>query len=344
MKSHPVRYLVLWLTTACNLRCRYCYRRSEAPAAMTRDVAKKAISLAAVSGLPFHVQLAGGEPTLEPELIEFVGRMVRKARWPATLAIQTNGTLIDRTLINLFRRYDIAVGVSLDGPPDVQEELRGDSGKTFRGLALLEQEAVPFRVTAVLSSLNAGRLHDLVLTLARFFTVRGVGLDPVVRAGRGRDSAKLCPSAEAVRLGIRAMHDAIEWIKNHYGVYLEWREMEKVRHALSGNGTAAPYCHACNGESLAVHPDGAAYPCGQTIGDPDMAAGAVDSVDWTVLENCYQNMRLQGNCKVCPLAGRCPGDCPSRLHYNSGDGPVMCTVYQTIAEKLMEKQIRRNIR
>jgi uncharacterized protein len=344
MKTPPVRYLVLWLTTACNLRCQYCYRHPEAPKAMPRDIALAALSLAAASSLPFHVQLAGGEPTLQPGLIEFVGRTVREAGWPATVAVQTNGTLIDAALIDLCRRYDIGMGISVDGPPDIQEQLRGRAGDIFRGLALLAQAAVSVRVTAVLSSVNAVRLYDLAVTLSRFANVRGLGLDPLVRTGTALSTPDLFPQADTIRSGVRAMCEAVEQMNKCHGRRIEWREMEAVRRALSGQGISRPYCHACKGESLAVHPSGAVYPCGQTIGDPHMAAGTVDSVDWERLRTCYQGLQLRGDCTTCPLAGRCPGDCPSRLHYNNGSGtPAMCIVYQAIAEMLTGKPAGRNM-
>jgi uncharacterized protein len=306
---------------------------------MSRDVALVALSLAAASGLPFHVQLAGGEPTLEPGLIEFVGRTVREAGWPATLALQTNGTLVDRSLGDLCQRYDIGVGVSLDGPPDVQEQLRGHAGATFQGLALLEEMAIPVRVTTVLSSVNAGRLYELAISLARFTNIRGMGLDPLVLTGAARGTTDLLPSTEALRSGVQAFFEAMEWINRDCAIRIDWRELDAVRHALSGSGPVHQYCHACSGESLAVHPDGAVYPCGQTIGDPNMAAATVDSVDWARLKTCYQGLRLQGDCGTCPLSGRCPGDCPSRLHYNNGgNGHAMCVIYQTIAASFARRK------
>ncbi|OPY64619.1 MAG: hypothetical protein A4E57_03477 [Syntrophorhabdaceae bacterium PtaU1.Bin034] len=340
MNHPPVRYLILWLTTACNLHCRYCYRKEEKSLAMPQDVASAALALAASSGVPFHVQLAGGEPTLEPGLIEFVGHIVRTAGWPVTLAVQTNGTLVDRHLIDLCQRYDIGIGVSLDGPPEVQEELRGMSGATFRGLTLLEEAAIPVRVTTVLSSVNAERLHDLALTLARFQNIRGVGLDPVVMTGSTAKRHDLLPSSEAVTLGVKTFFEAMEWINRIHGARMQWRELEAVQKALSDGGVPRPYCHACTGESLGVHPDGTVYPCGQTVGDPAMAAGTVDSADRARLRTCYQGMELHGDCAGCPLAGRCPGDCPSRLRYSGNDGgtPVMCAIYRTIAEMLMERR------
>jgi uncharacterized protein len=340
MTAPSVRYLVLWLTTACNLQCAYCYRRTgEVVQAMPLEVARAALSLASASGLPFHVQLAGGEPTLEPGLIEAVGRMVREARWPATMAVQTNGTMIDASIVDLCRRYDIGIGVSLDGPPHVQERLRGGAAAVFRGLMLLAQAAMPVRVTTVLSSVNVGRLHELALVLARFANIQGLGLDPLVRTGRARDAADLSPRTEAIRSGIRAMSDAIRQINLRRSSPIHWREFDAVRQALSNNGPRRHFCHACTGEALAVHPDGAVYPCGQTIGDQDMAAGTVDAVDWARLRACYHDVLLWGDCGACLLAGRCPGDCPSRLYYNNGtDVPVMCAVYQTIAETLTGRE------
>lgn len=345
MKPLSIRYLVLWLTTACNLQCMYCYRKNEGEArAMPEGIAMKALSLAAASGRPFHVQLAGGEPTLETGLIRFVGQTVREAGWPATIALQTNGTLVDASLIDLCLQYDIGIGVSIDGPPALQERIRGKAAATLRGLALLEEAAVPVSVTTVLSALNAERLEELVLTVGRFANVRSIGLDPVVLAGAGQAITGLCPSAEAIRSGILSMQEAMKLIRRYYGGRIGWREGDAVHRALWGSGPVRPYCHALRGESLAVHPDGTVYPCGQTVGDPGMAAGTVDSVDGAFLANCYRGIQLRGDCGTCPLDGCCPGDCPSRLSYNNGAGiSAMCVIYRTIAETFDGKPVARRV-
>jgi len=92
---------------------------------MDREVAAGSLEYAAGSGLPFHVQLTGGEPTLEPALIEWVVSLIRQKGWPATIGLQTNGSLLDRSLVGICKHYDIQMGVSLDGPPEVQERMRG---------------------------------------------------------------------------------------------------------------------------------------------------------------------------------------------------------------------------
>lgn len=339
MKGAPIRYLVLWLTTGCNLRCVYCYRGEEVAQAMPLATAEKALRLAAVSGMPFHVQLAGGEPTLEPGRIAAIGALVRKAGWPATMAIQTNGTLLDAELIGLCRRYEIAVGVSVDGPPVVQEQLRGMAGATFRGLRLLAAAGRPMRATTVLSAANVRHLGRLILSLASFPNIVGIGLDPLVHKGWARSREVGAASADDIREGMCDMVESLQWINAKRSTPLRWRELDAVSRALSANRGTSPFCHACRGESLAVHPDGSVYPCGQTVGDPAMAVGTVAEVDWTKLHSLYRGVVLQGACESCLLRGRCPGDCPSRLRTNGTVSPQpMCAVYQTLAETLVAKE------
>jgi len=339
MTAHPIRYLVLWLTTACNLRCAYCYRGEEPPTAMPLDVAQAALRLAGASGLPFHVQLAGGEPTLEPGLVEDVGRLVRSAAWPATVAMQTNGVLLDARLLAVCKRCGIDINVSIDGPPPVQERIRGNAKDSFRGLDLLSRSEMQVRVTTVLSDANAGHLDELVLCLAAFPCIRGVAVNPLVRKGRALTGAVGEASPAAVRNNVRRMLEMLRQINRLRAAPIHWREHNGVCRSLRGDSPIRAYCHACRGESLAVHPDGTVYPCGQTIGDPIKASGKVDCVDWTKLKTMFQGVRLQGNCGECALDGRCPGDCPSRLQYGDATSPkVMCTVYETIAEWIAEKE------
>jgi uncharacterized protein len=335
MSPRPIRYLVLWLTTACNLRCGYCYRGDQPALAMPLDVARSVLQLVAASGLPFHVQMAGGEPTLEPALIDAVGQMVRRAGWPATLAVQTNGTLMDPSLVECCRRHGISLGISLDGPPGVQERIRGGAGATFKGLGLLARHDVPVRVTTVVSSANVDHLGELMLTLATFPNVRAVGLDPVVLRGGALRMRDPSPDDAALRSGVTemlAMHHRVNLLRREPII---WREREAVSQALKQGKTEGVFCHACRGESLAVHPDGSVSPCGQTAGHPALATGTLERIDWEKLGSLFRGVQLRGPCRRCPLEGRCPGDCPSRLAADNGAGTsTMCLIYRTVMEQM----------
>ena len=330
-----LRYLALWLTTDCNARCVYCYRDDETPQKMSQETAFAALDLAARTKEPFHVQLAGGEPVLAFDLVERIGARLRETNAPATVALQTNGTMIDSRLVEICRRYRIETGISIDGPPRIHERLRGQAAATFRGLALLAEAEIPVRVTTVLTSVNSNQLSRLALMLAAYENVAGFGLDALVDKGRAIQNRSLIPDENQVIRDIRDLMETLSFLNKNRRNGLRWRELDAVRASPSGVGGKYDYCHACRGESLAVHPDGTAYPCAQTIGDPSAEVGTVARVDWKRLRGFYNNVRMNGDCGDCPLSGRCPGDCPSRLRYNAlRRDTIMCTVYRTIAEEI----------
>ncbi|MCK5507575.1 MAG: radical SAM protein [Desulfobacterales bacterium] len=330
--KHVIRYLILWLTTGCNLDCLYCYREKEDfVRSLTLEDAQKALRMAAISGKSFHVQLAGGEPTLESALIEAIATTIRRNNWPATIALQTNGTLIDEKLISLCQKYNIQIGVSLDGTPDIQERLRGSARQTFLGLKQLEASNVDFRVTTVVTDVNVEHLWRLALLLSGFRSARGMGLDLLVNKGRAvRHNLIKSPSVDSLRAGLKKLLDTIGSINKRRTPPLQLREFENLYKQSDKTGKRA-YCHACQGESLAVHPDGAIYPCGQTIGDPDFVSGTLDLPDWPRLKT-LSSYSLEGlNCSACPIEQHCPGDCPSRQHYNNKkDRLLSCAMYQTL--------------
>ena len=332
MKNNHPRYLVLLLTTACNLECVYCYREdNDHFQCMPHEVAEKGLRLAASSGCSFHIQFTGGEPTLEPELIEWVASLVRKEGWPATIGIQTNGTVLDVSLIKMFKRYDIQVGVSLDGPPDFHEKLRGKSGLTLRGLKLLSDHKVPFRVTTVITEQNVAALGQLALLLGNFTTAEGLALDLLVCKGHTLKSDYVNPaSAQELRNGLRKLMQALGWINEKRLHPIKLRELESLKRAVKIKGSDL-FCHACRGESLAVCPDGAVYPCAQTVGDPCFACGTIETIGEKRLLK-LERYRLQNElCWDCFLFRFCPGDCPSRLYYNdTRTRRLACVMYQTL--------------
>ncbi|MDD3582189.1 MAG: radical SAM protein [Desulfobacca sp.] len=338
-----VRYLILWLTDDCNLHCRYCYRPPTATAqAMSTRIIDQALSLAAASGKPFHVQLSGGEPTLEPELIAYTADWVRGAALPATLGLQTNGTGIDAQLIRVIKQYRIQVGVSLDGPPAVHEALRGGFNQTYAGLRRLEDNEVEFRVTAVVSAENVGCLDRLALLLGGFSQARGLALDLLVNKGAAVNHAVLPATAKALQTAIAQLLRTLEMINQRRPVPLRWRELDTLREACQRQ-CPQDLCHACRGESLAVHPDGRVYPCGQTIGDPRFYAGTVEEVARERLNLLGKPRQPDHACDSCPLRNFCPGDCPSRRFYNGlPQSRLACHLYRAIWTYLRPKRPQAN--
>ncbi len=102
---------------SCNISCRYCYQHSqrsvEKNSCYSLDKMKEALDK---SGEAFT--LFGGEPLLMPfEDLEYI------FSWGLEKfgknSIQTNGTLIEDRHIRLFKRYKVDIGISIDGPGEL---------------------------------------------------------------------------------------------------------------------------------------------------------------------------------------------------------------------------------
>lgn len=327
-QKQVVRHLVLWLTTDCNLSCVYCYRgHPKDQIAMSRKTALAALALAAESGQPFHVQLAGGEPTLEPGLIEYLAHAIRFKSWPATLAIQTNAVALTSDLADMFRCWEIGVGISLDGPPQVHGRLRGKSAHTLRGMESLERAGVEFNVTAVVSAANVMHLPQLALLLGRYEHARGLGLDLLINRGEAAKGSIAMADAQGLHRTMQELVLAVSWVNRIRRTPLVLREVERMKQV------ADAFCHAAAGASLAVHPDGRLYPCGQTMGDDDVALGTIDNPDFSKLNTLSGYELGSAQCGGCPLEGRCPGECPSRLKYNGRQGhELACAMLRGLAK------------
>ncbi len=121
-KRHPAgharlpRPLLLIITDACNLRCRYCHVR-RGRRFLSREAARKAVSLymKECGGRPGRIKFFGGEPFLHFDLIQDTVRAIRQKSRTAAIEIATNGTLLDQTKVQWLKDRDVALSVSLDG-------------------------------------------------------------------------------------------------------------------------------------------------------------------------------------------------------------------------------------
>ncbi len=275
---------------------------------------QRAISLAASGGKPFHLQLTGGEPTLVLESIEKAVVLSRKSGLCKSLALQTNATCITPELLEMLKLHQIQVGVSLDGPPMIHEQLRGRVSETLRGISLLDREKIPFQVTTVVSQANAPYLDQLVLLLAGFSYVKGIGLDLLIQKGRAKNTPNLSHANKiTLEEGVIRMITTLDAITIRRKTPIRLREWDLT---VSSGKKSPVFCHACKGESMAVLPDGRIFPCGQTLGDSLFGAGTVWEVQPDRLNRLHACKPLNALCHDCPLGTSCPGECPSRLHYN----------------------------
>jgi len=145
------------LGVACNLKCLYCYQQPQRDAGNNRtsyDLQKLKQEAARLGG-PFT--LFGGEPLLMPYRdLEDLFSWGKEKFGGST--IQTNGVLIEDSHINLFTQYNVQVGVSIDGPAELNNVRRaGSIEKTLEVTSKIE--------IAIEKLCAAGKTPGLIVTL-----------------------------------------------------------------------------------------------------------------------------------------------------------------------------------
>jgi radical SAM protein with 4Fe4S-binding SPASM domain len=191
-----LRYLLVHLTDRCTLRCGHCFiGRQTGTDLPLADLLRVADEFALLQGLRFIV--SGGEPLMHRHFWRLNERL---PRYPFRSILLTNGTLIDREAARALR-FD-EVQVSLDGPPDAHDRLRGTGSfrRAIGALRHLADAGVTLSVATVVFSGNIDRFEELEEIL-REFPLRGWSIDVPCPAGAMADNPTLLPPiAEAAKL------------------------------------------------------------------------------------------------------------------------------------------------
>lgn len=133
--SRYPRGVTFKLTLACNLRCKMCaFAVSGDVRANPRDVLPVEAWKSVVDDIAIfrpYVSITGGEPTLYPQLVDLLA-YIRERRLVTTLT--TNGTLLGKQAEAIMQSPPDVLIVSIDGPEDVHDELRGMPGSFQRAI------------------------------------------------------------------------------------------------------------------------------------------------------------------------------------------------------------------
>jgi MoaA/NifB/PqqE/SkfB family radical SAM enzyme len=166
--SSPPSNISVCLTMRCNLNCRMCNLRSGLDSSDSRPWYQPKRELPLESWItmldqvaPFRpwIYLTGGEPLLSANFKEFV-RAARQRH--LVVHLQTNGTRLGEVAEFLVEAGVFAVSVSLDGPPDIHDEIRGHKG-TFNRV----QEGIKALLEARRNYHRPGPLLGLNCTISR---------------------------------------------------------------------------------------------------------------------------------------------------------------------------------
>lgn len=339
MEEIPViRNLILSLTGECNYACTYCYAAFHPAAAMEKEVALRAVDMAGQKGLPFILQFTGGEPLLAFDTIKAVTARVKECRYPAILQLQTNASLMTDAIAEYLKKHKIAIGVSLDGRPAMNDALRkvkdGSSASqaTIRGIRLLAAHQIAVGMTCVVTRTNVKDLAGIIQMAYYLGNVRQIGFDLLRCAGRGTGLEPAEPAE--VTKAMQEVYALAQAMEKATGVHIHFSQLDRMCKISTGQGCVFGHCYTMHGEGAYVASDGKIYACSSLVGEPQYLIGDVCNGGFDIAkakkvgEQVAEAMKA---CRECPLFGVCGGGCFTRWRGRGGKAEEECAMYRVFS-------------
>ncbi len=187
------------LTKKCNCSCTHCFMDSNSPNWVSKEVSLQEIGdiiqqFSDTGG--FYVRLTGGEPTIRKDFFEIVDMITKEG---VMIGLNTNGLFDEKTLEKILSKEIKDIRISLDGPEEVNDAIRGKGTyrravQTLEGIAEYNKTAhfpVNATMNVVLMKSNMGTIGNMIKTAQRYGSNVSFGLLRI--SGRAQAKEMLSP-------------------------------------------------------------------------------------------------------------------------------------------------------
>ncbi|HHY12935.1 MAG TPA: radical SAM protein [Firmicutes bacterium] len=217
----------LFLTKACNLRCRHCFDNSgtESAGMLTFDEIESLLVELQRLGVK-RLALSGGEPLVRTDFIQI---LELGAHLGFRINVTSNGTLIDDSVAQQIAEVKEALRfflVSIEGPEDIHNAIRGDGTfqSAIQGLKALRRAGVEAGFTTTLNALNLSRV-DALFSLAQSLALEGFSLSIIKLAGRAATDLPLCGFSPDQ---LDKTLDEIRYLEQKTGINVYMKELDST--------------------------------------------------------------------------------------------------------------------
>ena len=316
--------LTLFLTTACNLRCTYCYAAAgDTPKkVMPFDVARRGIDHIVANALESgrnEIEIAyhgGGEPTMNWETLtgsfEYATSAAKHAGLTLRAAMASNGILPSSKADWIIAHLD-GVSISFDGLPQAHDTHRltiageGSSGQVIRTIRIFDEAKFNYALRVTVTHDQIPQIAESVRFICGNFRPKWIQVEPAYQLGRWADA----PTAETQAF-IDGFREA-QAIARLHG--------QEIRFSAARIGTLTNHFCGVTQDSFALTADGSVSACYEVFLERLPRAetfiyGRYDQVkssfefDLPILNNLRdQTVDKHAFCQGCFAKWSCGGDC-----------------------------------
>jgi radical SAM protein with 4Fe4S-binding SPASM domain len=161
---------IVSLAKDCNLNCNYCFMNAtnNKGLLMNKETAKKVVDFIFQSpSKAIEIHFTGGEPLLNFEIMKFIVNYSKEKnkekKKKLSFSITTNLTILNKEIIELFKKENFSVTVSIDGPKEIHEANRGKNfDLIMKNIKKLRENNIETHFLPVITKLSLKKWKEIV--------------------------------------------------------------------------------------------------------------------------------------------------------------------------------------
>jgi radical SAM protein with 4Fe4S-binding SPASM domain len=277
-RLNQVSILYLILTWDCNFSCKYCPIPQNIKkwhnGNMSFETAKRGIDLwlqhlknNSDKNLDYFIIFYGGEPFLNQETliktlsyIEELQKQKKLSKKHLHILIPTNGSLINKEIIKLLKKYEIEVVIAIDGPQKINDYYRknkndhGTFKQVGKALKLLHKNRIKTFASIAITPVNLNKISTYSL-LCKKYHIEQFGFNIL----KGKTVLEIIPRKNLKKYYTKAATEIIKNFTLSKNPDLEARMRDQYKAFY--NGVFPPLdCGGC-GTQLVIQPNGDISNC-----------------------------------------------------------------------------------
>jgi uncharacterized protein len=313
--------LWIYLTSNCNLNCKYCYEKqdiskTDTSSEMTFSTIEKLVSwclnyVNENKTEKLSITLTGGEPVLCENEITYLISLLQSANLLSlcSFTLITNGYLLTDSMLQLIVKYINTVQITIDGPEQIHDKRRPTMGDepTFKSIIRNIIRIVSKKNTSKISvilrinvdSSNMDFIDELINIFDKYCLKKYI----TINLGDVIDNTI---TKSSVLEKIVSIYD--DFTRNGYNTVI----CETTPCPISSSGW------------FAVVPNGDIFKCTGMIGNSRYSVGNVSSNEWKAEYENQMNLDPWLECIDCEVVGICAGGCSYRSYITGNSANKIC--------------------
>jgi len=321
------KFLYLYVTNRCGLRCRHCYvgsERLDGEDDLTLDRAERILDYFKVTGGHDKLYILGGEPTINPNLPAMV-QLARERGYSVT--ISSNGDFADSVFDAIPPTELASFNFSLESAnPAIHRKIRGNPHNFDRvtdRIRVARERGYQVRLMCTVSQTNAAAALDLIPLAADLgahtLSFHNLGLT----GNAGRFLKPLTPPEWMAFCAAIEAHPGDPRLAVYYPP-----TFVKIADQAIWARRGYPGCPARSFDRPHVYPDGTVYACPLLMDGPRHYARFLPSGRLEINPDPANEMNTYLTadpiCTGCSAVGTCGGGCPAYAGMAAYDDAYRC--------------------